>query len=220
MSKDPAFLFYYQDFLVGTDHMDNEEVGAYIRCLCHQAHSGSISEKHMKKICLTQDVHNTIKTKFKESDSSGNYVNTRLRIELEKRRKYSESRANNRKGKNKGTGKMCKSYDKHMENENENEDINEEVSIKGGKFVKPTIEEVRKYCAERKNKVDPNAWHDFYTSKGWMVGKNKMRDWKAAVRTWEKEDRNQPKEFIPQYEDLSKKFPNPFDKINIPVKAL
>ena len=50
------------------------------------------------------------------------------------------------------------------------------------------IEEVKKYCQERQNNVDPNKWIDHYTSNGWMVGKNKMKDWKAAVRTWEHKD--------------------------------
>jgi hypothetical protein len=50
----------------------------------------------------------------------------------------------------------------------------------------PTLEEVVAYCKERKNQVDPDKWFDFYQSKGWYVGKNKMRDWRAAVRTWER----------------------------------
>ena len=53
-------------------------------------------------------------------------------------------------------------------------------------FVKPTVEEVRAYCSERHNSVDAQMWYDFYESKGWMVGSNHMKDWKAAVRTWEK----------------------------------
>ena len=52
-------------------------------------------------------------------------------------------------------------------------------------FVPPTLEEVSAYCKERGKGVDPNKWYDFYQSKGWMIGKNKMKDWKAAVRTWE-----------------------------------
>ena len=55
-------------------------------------------------------------------------------------------------------------------------------------FTPPTVSEVRDYCRERKNRVDPQRFVDFYTSKGWMVGKTKMKDWKAAVRTWEKDD--------------------------------
>lgn len=56
-------------------------------------------------------------------------------------------------------------------------------------FNPPTVEEVRAYCTERGNGVDPEAFIDFYESKGWMIGKNKMKDWKAAVRTWEQSDR-------------------------------
>ena len=53
-------------------------------------------------------------------------------------------------------------------------------------FVKPDIEEVKSYCKERGNNVDADKWFNFYQSKGWLIGKNKMKDWKAAVRTWEK----------------------------------
>ena len=52
-------------------------------------------------------------------------------------------------------------------------------------FKEPTLEEVKKYCEERQNNVNPQKFIDFYKSKGWMVGKNKMKDWKACVRTWE-----------------------------------
>jgi hypothetical protein len=54
------------------------------------------------------------------------------------------------------------------------------------RFTPPTVEEVRAYCRERGNSVNPETFVDFYLGKGWMVGKNKMKDWKAAVRTWEK----------------------------------
>ena len=53
-------------------------------------------------------------------------------------------------------------------------------------FAKPTLEEVSAYCIERKNAVDPQSFLDHYESNGWRVGKNPMKDWRAAVRTWEK----------------------------------
>ena len=53
-------------------------------------------------------------------------------------------------------------------------------------FKKPTLEEVQAYCQERKNNVDAEKWLDYYTANGWKVGKNSMKDWRAAVRTWEK----------------------------------
>ena len=56
------------------------------------------------------------------------------------------------------------------------------------KFVKPSKEEVSAYCAERGNSVSPGRFIDYYESKGWLVGKSPMRDWKAAVRNWEGND--------------------------------
>ena len=53
-------------------------------------------------------------------------------------------------------------------------------------FHKPTLEQVREYCEERNNNVNPEQFIDFYESKNWMIGKNKMKNWKACVRTWEK----------------------------------
>ena len=54
------------------------------------------------------------------------------------------------------------------------------------RFTKPTIEEVQAYCRERGNSVDANRFIDYYEANGWKVGKNPMSDWRAAIRTWEK----------------------------------
>lgn len=61
----------------------------------------------------------------------------------------------------------------------------EKVAPKRRRFVKPTEEEVAAYCLERKNNISATQFINFYESKGWMVGSNPMKDWKAAVRTWE-----------------------------------
>lgn len=65
----------------------------------------------------------------------------------------------------------------------------EDTNVSKKKFEPPTVDDVRAYCQERNNSVDPQTFVDFYSSKGWMVGKNHMKDWKAAVRTWEKSSR-------------------------------
>lgn len=93
-------------------------------------------------------------------------------------------------------------YETYQEKEEEKEkeellkkDISNEISQKSTrqkKFVPPTVEEVAAYCLERKNKVDAAYFVDHYTSNGWKVGKQNMKDWKAAVRTWEKNGYNQP----------------------------
>lgn len=59
-------------------------------------------------------------------------------------------------------------------------------------FRAPTVEEVKAYCLERKNAVDPVRFVDYYTANGWRVGRNPMKDWRATVRTWEREDRPSP----------------------------
>lgn len=57
---------------------------------------------------------------------------------------------------------------------------------RSARFVPPSLDEVAEYCAERGQGVDPERWMNFYESNGWKVGKNSMKDWRAAVRTWEK----------------------------------
>lgn len=69
---------------------------------------------------------------------------------------------------------------------NDNNIIYNNRAKKSTTFIPPTVEEVQAYCQERNNKVDAQTFVNFYESKGWMVGKNKMKDWKAAVRTWER----------------------------------
>lgn len=69
--------------------------------------------------------------------------------------------------------------------------INNTLKESGKKtFVRPTLEEVLEYCKERNKGVDGEQWYDFYTSKGWLIGKTPMKDWKAAIRTWERSKNN------------------------------
>lgn len=88
-------------------------------------------------------------------------------------------------------------------NNNINKDINNIIkentltSIKE-KFSKPSLEDIKAYCSERNNYVDPERFHDYYESNGWRVGKNPMKDWKAAVRTWE---RTTPKPKVEEVKD-------------------
>jgi len=133
MAKDPAFLFYSNDFLTGTYLMNDEQVGKYIRLLCLQHQKGPLSEKDMMNICKTYD--EDIFSKFELIENK--YINKRLSEETEKRKSYSESRKNNRKKKD--MINICKSYVPHMENENEienvNKDINNKIIIKSKKFI-------------------------------------------------------------------------------------
>lgn len=100
------------------------------------------------------------------------------------------------------------------DNDNDNGNVNENVNVnvndlhpqtpsKGAgrqRFTKPTVEEVALYCQERMNGIDAQEFIDFYESKGWMIGKSPMKDWKACVRTWERSRKN--KEPPDRYADI------------------
>lgn len=62
------------------------------------------------------------------------------------------------------------------------------TTIKRKRFEKPSISDIKQYCMERNNNINANQFYDYYESNGWKVGKNSMKDWKAAVRTWERSE--------------------------------
>lgn len=130
--SDPAFLFYPNDYLGGTMGMTFEEKGAYIELLMMQFNLGHLQEgKILKMLGSSSELWESIKLKF-VIDENGLYYNKRLESEQIKRRKYSESRRNNKMGKNQYSksghmlGHMTTHMIGHMENENENrnKDIN------------------------------------------------------------------------------------------------
>ncbi len=127
--KNPAVLFYTGDFMTGTLFLNNEEVGAYIRILCMQHQKGHLTEEEMFQICKKKEIFSSIILHFKK-DKKGLYFNKRMELEIEKRQKYSESRAKNRSKTKKDMKNICNSYEKHMENENEDENINNNINIK------------------------------------------------------------------------------------------
>ena len=193
MAKDPAFLFYTQDFITGSLFMSNEDTGIYIRLLCAQhQHGGLIDKLAFNSMVGTKDL---LRSKFIETDDG--FFNKRLMEEMTKREKKSSNLSANAKIR---WSKQCKSnaiaYAGHMPTEDENEIVNEVKNvvkkgrvIKGRGFKKPTIEEVRSYCQEIKTKVDPDLFFNTYESQGWIKSnKLPVLNWKSTIKTWEKRD--------------------------------
>jgi len=187
MSKDPAFLLYPQDFLVGTMTMTNEQVGKYVRLLCLQHQTGHLTEDDMLDICVEKDAK--IWRKFVQDDD-GLYYNNRLELETEKRRKYSESRRNNRTS----TNKTCKTYVPHMENVNVNEDEVKVEEKKGrGKCLMRNsgveVSHVREVFINTDDlkAADPKYYHS--AALDWSDSKGEMRtDWIATIRGFARRD--------------------------------
>jgi hypothetical protein len=128
MAKDPAVLLYTQDFLVGTLSMTDEQRGKYIYLLCLQHQKGKLTLVDLKTKLTDEDIE--VAERF-PLQADGYYYNQRMYDEALKRKNYTESRRNNRKGKTNDIDKndISKSYVKLMENEDENEDVNESVNV-------------------------------------------------------------------------------------------
>ena len=103
----------------------------------------------------------------------------------------SKGQANGKQSESK-TEANCKQTAREKEKEKEKEveyECTPPTPSSRSVFIPPTVDEVKEYCDSRGNGIDAQAFVDFYASKGWMIGKNKMKDWKASVRTWERDTR-------------------------------
>ena len=193
MAKDPAFLFYSSDFLNGVADLTMEERGQFITLLCLQHQKGTLTDKTIRLSLGSVSVD--VLSKFIK-DKDGNFFNERLQEEIEKRIQFTESRRNNgsKGGRPKNNTKPL-GLAKHnlMEdvNENENEDINTNVNSNkletlNKKFCK--FEETIEYFSIRlgieQGKTEAEKFFNYYESNGWKVGKNPMKNWRAAANNW------------------------------------
>ena len=171
MAKDPAVLFYTNDFLAGTYTMTDEQVGKYIRLLCLQHQKYTLTKEDMKNICKTYD--KCIYDKFVQND--GLFYNQRMRDEALRRTKYSESRRNNRL---KDMNNISESYDKHMETATET--ITENINRT------PKLEEVIKFFESNDYpKEEAEKFWSYYDSLGWENNRGGViKNWQSKVIGW------------------------------------
>lgn len=114
-------------------------------------------------------------------------------------RRISEERKQNKLTQSRNLEEICKKSTPEIEIELEKDieiekEINSSASTttKRKRFEKPTLSQITQYCLERNNNVNAEQFYDYYESNGWKVGKNSMKDWKAAVRTWERNGYDKP----------------------------
>lgn len=181
-NKSPAFLFYVQDFLVGTMDMTDEEVGIYTRLLCRQHQKGNIKPE------LMSDLSEEVLSKFVK-DNQGNYYNKRLKQEIDKRNKYSESRSSNRSKGSQSEEHMKNispthdstyddTYVEHMDNENEKENIGLNGLNKVGEFTKVVIAKLNSTCGTR-YKATSNKTKDLVKAR--MNDKFTVEDFETVI---------------------------------------
>ena len=210
----PAFQFYASDWLADANVklLTLEETGAYIEAIAVCWREGSIPadpvllSRIIGKGCST-DVATNVQRLFNircadECSGVERLKHKRLESEREKQRKRSEqqARAGKRSAEIKREAKEKawkpkrsnkRSTDVQHPNNSSSSPSGEDVPPPSDS-IPPQLEWVVSYCSERKKGVNPNKWFNHYKSNGWMVGKNKMKDWRAAVHTWESNDISQP----------------------------
>lgn len=151
--------------------------------------SGIIVIKHWK-------MHNYIQSdRYRPTD----YVDEKSMLGVKKNKAYTldESKMYTKCIQDVSVGKDSIGKDRLGEDSIDKDSKGESVrGEKTKRFIPPSVEEVEQYCIERSNNIDAQSFIDFYESKGWMIGKNKMKDWKAAVRTWERSRKQENKENV------------------------
>lgn len=199
MGNNPAVLWYVDDWISGTHLLTRLERGAYHDLLMEQfGKGGAITMDHVKR-CLGSDFDSVWPNIADKFVVDGDKVyNSRMLQEMEKRRIYCTSRADNRRKK----PTDMKTYDSHMGNGNGNEDgdrnrndSDAQENATSRRFTPPTVDEVRAYCLEQKSSIDPQAFVDHYEAVGWMRGKSHIKSWRACVRTWNNRPTTSPKHF-------------------------
>jgi len=205
MAKDPAFLFYTNDFERGVQFFSDEQVGKYLRLLMAQHQHGHLEEKHMIFICKSYD--KDIFSKFVQ-DSDGRWYNERLELEANKRKKFVESRSNNKSGKK----IISTSYENHMENDNENEIVIKKEKRKGVVGEKQKFNPLDHIPENWNGDLFIAEWDDFMQMrkrKKWACTESVLtkrllqlialsnRKWEAAIEIMQKSTERGYAEFFP-----------------------
>lgn len=135
------------------------------------------------------DIQNFIGKGSTEADRRRSYDR---KIAQEKELLKVESVRNLREISEKSTPEIEIELEKDIEIEKEIHSSAKSTTTKRKRFEKPSISDIKQYCIERNNNVNAEQFYDYYESNGWKVGKNSMKDWKAAVRTWERSEYRKP----------------------------
>lgn len=179
--KKEAFILY-KSFYEPISQLTDEQLGRLFRAIFRWQISGF------------EDVEPDIRIAF-------SFFVNQFRIDEGKYQERCEkNRENIMKRWNTSEYKRIQSYSNNTDNDNDNENDNENDSIESAKaspsapthkrkrFVKPSLSEIEEYCMSRSNGIDASKFFDFYESKGWKVGNQPMKDWRACVRTWERKE--------------------------------
>jgi uncharacterized protein YdaU (DUF1376 family) len=196
------FCMNYYPFNIGdyrrqTTHLSLLEHGIYRSLLdtyyLNEAPLCSDDAKLMRTHCIRTDeevaaFENVLADFFTKTENG--YFHGACEKVIDKYKEKSQKASNSAKARWSKEANAMRTHSEGNANQEPRTNNHKPVKEKKGtkRFVPPSVQDVRDYCKARNNKVDPERFIDHYTSNGWKVGKNSMKDWKASVRTWEKRD--------------------------------
>ena len=200
-------IYYFQeksnDILDLQDELTIEEIGIYfILKAGYFKYAGELKKENANQRCkFYGDINKfnaMISKLFDEVD--GNLVNNSWLSEINGIKEVSKKRSENAKSRwdntkePKPTGLNPLNPDQNLDKNILNETKPKETKPKSKLFIKPTIDEIKDYCLERKNNVNAESFSNYYEARGWKLKGIQMKDWKACVRTWEGNDYKTPKQ--------------------------
>ena len=182
-----CYVKAYYDWIEQTAALEDDERGRLFIAVLEYARSGTCPELSGREAVLFPVFRATIDRDAQkaETNSKNGSLGGRGKKADESERKQNKATESERKA----------TKDIRQKKEDIRQRTEEEIVLRAGRFTPPTLAEVQSYVAERHSPVDPQGFLDFYESKGWMVGKTPMKDWKAACRNaekWERWGRNTP----------------------------
>lgn len=193
---------WYRSYYDALKEIPAEEFRAIVLAVCAYALDGEEPELSGVARAIFTLIRPTLEVGRSKAENRSRAEQTSLsaeqdsnkREQTENKRKQTDNKRKQTDNKPEQTRKE-KEKEKEREKESENDSYCSPPPPSGPKrFVPPTLAEVQSYVAERQSPVDPQGFIDFYASKGWMVGKTPMKDWKAACRnaeTWERWSRTE-----------------------------
>ena len=191
---DKNYFQFYETFLSAVETLPENEQLKFYKAICHYGLYGetpgfddpkdiaiflqiqfAIDNQNKRRLINRE---NRLKTGTNQNERKISFPKKTNQNEIEENAEMNRNEMNNELNGN------------EFDLENSDSEESESSPKKSSRFKKPTVEEIRAYCIERGNTVDPQQFFDYYEANGWMVGKSHMKDWKSAVRNWE---RNQGK---------------------------
>jgi hypothetical protein len=212
-----SFIFY-RSFFSATKHLNQVEKAQLFEAICSYALDGNLSLLQGTPQGMFELIKPQLDANRKRFENGCKKKQKISKTEAKPKQKISKDEANVNVNVNVNHNEECKSelINDNLNNNSKGVEIDtvklmEIDKIKNKRFIKPTIQEIKDYCFERKNNVDVNKFFNYYEANGWKVGKNAMKDWKACVRTWEGNNFNsnsktndEPK-FLSQYQHILNK---------------